>query len=334
MDTLGSMKAGLTRYIKDDENTDLLTDVINDAIESLWDSILLVSLGQFLGGPVQVKFASGSERATIVSIVDPITPPVAAGIVGGNFPQRTEQIAYTLVTESGSETRISPILSQFIPLNQIVQVTPPAFVNGAIGWNCYAGSETGRLALQNDMPLDFSQSFVESADDGIIDNPDQPSAPQVNNTADNIFYLRLLQVQNPDSTYTTWQAGDVDGLLFQRACRNIAPASTFQSYAYDFVNGNTIEIRPAAGQELNPRYFFVVKPRRLRFDRAILPFTNISATEFIRTHAAQALCLSNHEYTAAHENGVKAEAKRQSILLGLNTQATHKQQTVVPYFRW
>lgn len=333
--TMAAKKAEVTRYHKETEDPDLLTDAINDAIESLWRSILLVSLGQFLGGPVtNLSIAAGSERQQIVSIADPTVAPVPGMVVDGQLPARTIDVEYTLVTESGSETNPSPLGTVNVLINNILDVPPPAYVSGAIGWNCYACLHDGRMALQNDEPLGFSQHYQEPDDTGISDAPDLPSPPTTNNTADNIFYIRMIQVQNPDSTWNTWQAGNLDDLLMTRASRQIASTSTYQGYAYDFVNGNTIEVRPALGTTLNPRYFFVVKPRRLRYDNAIIPFTNISASEFIKIYAEATLDLSNKEFTSYGIKSRKVEAIRAEILQGLNTQATTKQKTITPYFGW
>jgi hypothetical protein len=332
---LGALKAMITRYHKQTEDDDLLTDAANDAIESLWRSILLVSLGQMLGGPItNLQIAAGAERATIVSLANPITPPTVQVTPIGALPQRTLSMAYTLVTDSGSETLISPATNMLVPVNNVIQVSAPTFVTGAIGWNCYGCLNDGRMALQNDQPLGFSTPFQEPIDVGISDSPNLPDPPTSNNTADNIFYIRLLQLQNSDGTWTTWQAGDLDGLLMERASKSIASTSTYQGYGYDVVNGSTLEIRPAAGTTLNPRYFYVVKPRRLRYDNAIIPFTNMATTEFLKAYAEALLDLSNHEYTGYQIKMKHADAVRLEILEGLNTQSTRKQQTITPYLNW
>jgi hypothetical protein len=333
---LAAFKAMVLRYHKENEANDLMGDVCNDAVESLWRSILLVSLGQFMGGPVtSLSIAAGSERQTIIAVADPLVAPVCGQVANPNsLGARTIDVCYTLVTDSGSETLQSP--TTILPVADMfsLDVTPPTYVSTVIGWNLYACLHDGRMALQNDQPLGFSTHYQEPQDTGISDAPDLPSPPLVNNTADNIFYIRLLQVQNPDSTWTTWQAGDLDGLLMSRASKSVASSSTFQGYAYDVINSNQIEIRPAAGTTLNPRYFYVVKPRRLRYDNSIIPFTTIAATEFLKMYADAALDLSNHEYTGYGMKAKKAEAIRQEILQGLNTQSTTKQKSITPFFRW
>lgn len=333
--TLGSLKAMITRYHKENENEDLLTDAANDAVEALWRNVLLVALGQFMSGPVtNLTIAAGSERQTIVSIPDP-TVALTTGFINNTSPiPRVIDIAYTLVTESGSETLLSPVASFNVLAGSGIQSGQPAFAAGALGWNMYACLHDGRMARQNAEPIPFSQSYFEPADTGITDAPDAPSPPTTNGTADNIFYIRVMQVQNSDGTWTTWQAGEIDGLLMARATRSIASASSYQGYAYDIFNGSTVEIRPAAGQTLNPRFFYVVKPRRMLFNNALLPFSNFSYIEYLKMYADAALDLSNHEYTGYGIKSKKAAGILQEVLQGLNTQATTKQKTITPYFQW
>lgn len=338
--TLGGMMAAVTRFHKEDEDPNFLIDAINDAIDSLWRSILLVNLSQFMGGPVtNLTIAAGAERASIVSITDPTVAPVIAPFVDGTLGAHTITGCYTYITESGSETLPSPTTTLLIAANSVAQITPPAYNNsfdpGIVGWNFYADLSGGaRLAKQNGEPIDIYTKWTEPSDTGTVEAPDAPRPPNSNTTADNIFYIRTLEVQNPDSTWTTWHAGNLDDLLMRRASRDIGAATTYQGYAYDVLNGNTIEIRPAAGMTYNPRYFYVKKPRRLRFQSSLIPFTNFNASEFVKAYTEGQLCLSNHEYTASERNFARANNVRQEVLLGMNTQATTKQKTITPYFGW
>ncbi len=365
------MRGQLIRYIKDDEDLLLCRDAINDAIDSLWLSCILVSLGQFMGGPIQpasLQLAQGSERATIVSIPDPAQLTVAnwgtsSTPLGPNqLPPRTELFAITYVTESGSETLpdfqgvSGPATGSGTPLTvnlaagQLSNITPPSFPNipfpayapaaNPIGWNLYASGlnsagvpDPNGWVKQNDVPIPFNQIWFEQPNGLLVQGQSDAEVglPQYNSTADNIFYIRVLEVQNPDSTWTRWMAGNLDGLLFDRMVKSIAPQTTYQRYAYDFINGNTLEIRPFLGQGLSPRMFFVVKPRRLLYGNSPLPFTNIVYNEFIKMFAAAQICMSNHEYTAADQCTNAAEKSRTRILEGLNTQATTKQKSITPY---
>lgn len=338
-DTLGTMRASVLQWYKGDDDPTLINDMISDAVESLWDSVLLVNLGQIMGGPIQnITFSAGNERQEIVSITDPTVAPTINTVVLGALLQRTLVFGYTFVTESGSETKLSPTSSQVVPVNSVAKVLPPVFPGTPaaigsvpIGWNVYGADVIGRLAKQNPVPLDFAQFYQEPTSTGVIDEPNQPSPPQTNTTADDIFYIRLLEVQNQDSTWTRWQGADLESLLMKRMSRAIAPSSTYYPYAWDFVNGNRIEIRPAAGQALNPRFFYTRKPRRLRFDAAAIPFTNISATEFIRLYALASLHLTNRDYSSHNVWNGKAERKRMDILKGLNTQQRVKQTRITPF---
>lgn len=337
--TLGSLKAMITRYHKEQEDDDLLTDAANDAIEALWRNVLLVALGQFMGAtPKTLNIAAGSERATIISISDPIAAPTLGQVAGGALNSRTIVGSYTFVTESGSETLQSGTATFIVGGANLLTSQSPAYpTNGdqPIGWNFYAGIvDVTRMAKQNGEPLAFGQTFQEPADTGIQIAPDSPSPPTVNNTADNIFYIRVLQVENTDGTWTTWQAGEIDGLLMSRATRSIASSSTYQGYAYDVFNGNTIEVRPALGATLSPRYFYVVKPRRIIYNKALLPFSNFSYLEFLKMYADAALDLSNHEYAGYGIKSKKAAGILQEVLQGLNTQATVKQKTITPFMSW
>lgn len=350
METLFTMRGQLLRYMRDDEDPALCNDALNDAVDSLWLSVLLVSLGQFLGGPVSnsLQLAPGDERATIVTIPDP------PALVNGNFSQqaqlagptplpiRKEIFTATYVTESGSETNYGIPLTVDVGLGQLSVIAPPTFPNiptgNPVGWNLYgSGNPIGvapdpnGLFRQNELPIRFDQTFIE-ADAGLTPQGDLP--PTANGTADNIFYIRVIEVQQQDQTWKRWVAGDLDGLLMDRAVKQIASTSIAQCYAYDVVRGSTVEIRPAAGTALNPRFFWVAKPRRLRFDNSPFPFQNLAYSEFIKSYAAAQLKRSSHEYTAANLESSNAERVRIQILEGLNTQATTKQKNITPFMRY
>jgi hypothetical protein len=333
VETLASMKARVSRWCREAIDDDLAGDAVNDAIEKLWLSICTINLSSFLGGPVQnVTFAAASERADIVSIANPASAPTILTLVEGALLTHTIVAGYTLVTESGSETLLSPTTTQIIPTNQLGKVSAPAFVSGAIGWNLYAGSGVSRLALQNDMPLDFSQPFLEDPSTGVIDLPAKPSPPTANTTADDIFYIKVLEMQNADKTYTRWDGAALEGLLMERASKAIPSSSTYSPYAYDFTNGHTIEIRPAAGASLSPRYFYTKKPRRLRFDNALLPFQQYAgSTECISDYAVGKVKMALEEFEAA--NGwIASSAQREgAILIAANLQNVNRVQRITPY---
>jgi len=358
------MRRQVISYLKDDEDPQLVNDAIADSIESLWLSCIKIHLGQFLGGPVQnLNLAQGTERTTLYVIPDPpqmlnsLVTQIANGTGQPNLLARTFFFNVTDTTESGSETNIDYLgvdgntgngspLSFNAAAGNLCQVVPfgaPNIPTGIpYGWNLYASVANGapgtpdpaNMVRQNSVPIMFNRAWTEPAG-GIltVGDPDL-FPPTLNGTADNIFYIRVLEVQNPDQTWTRWTAGNLDGLLMDRAVKQLAPATTYQRYAYDFVNGNTLELRPALGQTLSPRYFFVVKPRRLIYDLAVIPFQNLPYTEFVKLFSAAQCRRSVHEYTAASQDANAAETARISILEGLNLQATVKQKSITPYFRY
>lgn len=349
------MRAKLLRYNKDDEDINLCNDAINDGIESLWRSALLISIEQFLAGPItNLTINSGSERETIISVPDPpaLTGAQIASVAGGALGARTEYFHMTYVTPSGSETNVdgatenppvggppyaNVVAGNFLSTAQAPTyplVPSPATLGTPIGWNLYAGTDPNNLCRQNTVPLLFNQVWTEPPTGlQVNNNAQQLLPPVINGTADNIAYIALLECQNPDQTWTRWDQTAIDSLLMERAVRTVAPATTFQKYAYDLINGTTLEIRPAAGQTLNPRYFYVVKPYRLAFDNATIPFTTMSYTEFIKMYAQAQLDRSNKEFTSAQANSNQGEKVRQETLNVLNKNSS-RQKTITPFFRW
>lgn len=336
LDTLGSMRAEVQDWLAGDTLPDTrINGAINDAIESLWKSLVRVALSVFMGGPTSISFSAGDQRQTVTSLTDPTTAPTLASVAGGTLPSRTVFVGYTLVTESGSETKISSQSTQTTALNFLTSISPPAWVSGAAGWNCYAGDNTNRLAKQNDAPLAFSTTgnvvTFEEPETGFIDNPDYPLPPTENTTGDNIFYIRHLELQLSSGNYKAYHAGDLDSEFVRRFASSIASTSEYQSYAWDVLNQRTLEIRPAAGSSITPRYFYIVKPRRLRFDNAPLPFPTIPCTEFLRSYALSRLLLSLHEFDAAKGFAEVAENERKNCEKALSMVNFNKNTTVTPY---
>jgi hypothetical protein len=338
-ETLGSMKARVVRWARETIDDDLAADAVNDAIESLWLALVQVNLSSFVGGPVQnVSFAAASERATVVSITDPTATLTVGMVAGGNIASRTWICGYTYVTESGSETKPSPTTQATIPANNLARITPPPFVAGAIGWNLYVGDSQLDMGLQNDSPIDFAHqpdqvgAFYTEPDGGFQVQPDSQSPPTTNNTADDIFYVKVLEVQNPDTTWTRWQGAALEDLLMSRAEKSIATQSTYTPYCYDLVNGSTFEIRPAAGQTLNPRYFYTKKPRRLRFDKSLLPFSQYAGSvECIGDRALGKVQAALKEYEGAQYWEENAARREMQIMQALNLQNRQRVQTITPF---
>src|SRR5208282_5882178 len=70
------------------------------------------------------------------------------------------------------ESLPGPEVSLALGGNQLLIVSPPSSVAGAIGWNCYIGNAPGDEMLQNYTPLGFSTSFTEA-----FTGPSQGSPP-------------------------------------------------------------------------------------------------------------------------------------------------------------
>lgn len=282
-----------------DESANLQTranNAINDAVESLWETLMRANLNIFMGGPTTIAIAAGDQEVTLISVADPLVVPTLSDVVEGALLEHVVYCAYSLVTESGTETLISPTSNRTVAANNVCACAAPAFVSGAVGWNCYMGTAAARLAKQNYVtPIDFADSFQEPAS-GEIDKPDAPSPPTENTTGDDIFYIRHLDCQMPDQGYKSYQASDINSLLSSRMAQYVALSSQWQNYVYDLVNQTKLELRPAAGMAFTPRYFYVKRPRRLRFDNSPLPFLTIPSTAFLRSYAISKLMLSIREF--------------------------------------
>ena len=335
METLGTLKARIGRWCRESIEDDLLTDAANDGMEHLWLSIVTVNMSSFMGGPISsVTFAPGDERQTIISVPNPTVAPTLGNFLDGALAARTLTAAYSIVTESGSQTLASPTASFLTTINNVLQITSPAFVAGAYGWYPYVADTTGRLARQSDAPLPFDTPWIEETT-GVVDVPGAPGIPTQNNTADDIVYIKVLEIQNINGTYTRWQGAALEDLMMQRAEQTINPAgTTYAPYCYDLVNGNTFEIRPAASQTLNPRFFYTKRPRRLAFPNSIVPFQQYAgAIECICDYAVGKVQMSLKEFDSAKAFMATAMAAKQDILIAANLQNRQRVSRITPYMR-
>lgn len=315
----------------DDSVPSIVSDAINDAIESLWQSAVTYQLSLWLQGPVNISFGNATERVTLATVADPLVQAVIGSTPGGTLGLHTLFGSYTYATESGTETLPSPVsAAAVIAANNLGTVPAPAYVSGAMGWNWYAGDSAARVARQNDEPLLFNQSWQEP-ETGIVDAPDLPLPPVVNSTADNIFYVRHLEVKTPDGTYRAWNQTDIDSELGRRASGTLASSSPYQRYVWDLINQTQIEVRPALGEAETPRMFFINKPRRLRFRSSPMPFLSIPYTAFVRYYALSLLKLSVDEYEAAAAWDAKAEAEREKSLKAILQMNHGRDRRITPY---
>lgn len=332
-DTLGSLKADIVPWLLGERvSAVILNAAINDGIESLWQTLMKASLDLFMAGPTSISIAAAAERASIVSIADPVAAPTVGSVVAGALVERTVYAAFTLVTESGTETLISAIGNAVIPLNSVASIPTPAFVENAIGWNVYAAvGVSGRLAKQNDAPIEFGVSYQEP-DTGFVNEPSNPSPPTENTTGDDIFYIRHLEAPDPNGAYQAFDAADIDSLMMRRMAGSIACASQYENYAWDLINQRQLEIRPAAGLSMIPRYFYIKRPRRLRFENSPLPFLTFPSTAFLRNYALAAIYLALKEFSSADRYEAKAEAERRSCELAVVEMNRPKNDYITPYF--
>ncbi|HEV1995743.1 MAG TPA: hypothetical protein VGR03_15530 [Candidatus Acidoferrum sp.] len=337
-DTLGGFKASLSDWLGetfDSRMTNKAGEAVSDAVESLWVAVITTQISKNLGGPVSITLNAAAERLTLVSIADPTVGAVGASVAGGALAGRTYDLAYSLATESGSETNVTPRVQVVVALNNLCQVSAPTFVPGAFGWNLYFAPNTvpaTPLARVNAEPIDFNQLLYIEPVTGWQPVPDNPFAPAQNSTADNIAYIRHLELLTPNGTYKSWNQADLDSTMFRRMAGSTASTSPYQNQAWDLVNGNTLEVRPAMGATQVPRYFYVIKPRRLAFDGSQIPFQNTPcASEFIRARALSRLCLSVYEYSASEMWAAIAKESKADVMKGLAQENLAKGKKVTPY---
>lgn len=318
----------------DKDGQDQINDAINNGIERFWTQAMKVQVSRFVGSdsPVSFTIASGSERVRIVAIANPAVQIGAGIVVSGALVDRTYNIGFTYITESGSETLQSPQRIWHANAGELVTVIAPAPVTGALGWNLYSGQVN--QALQNQNPLPFDVTLQEPAT-GYRDYPEfQQVPPTVNRTADNIAYIQHLEMVQSDGTKRAWDQYEIDSSVMRALASTFPVASEYATYAWDLIDGNVVELRPAAGMTMNPRFWYVKKPRRLRYDQADLPYASITGLhEYLTNFAIGACKLSMEEYGAARSWDARAAESLMGILLALNTENLNKNRNITPYLR-
>ena len=355
-DTLGSLRAEILGWMRGDYATQqdaaLVNSAINDAQEEIWMAMMQVNLARFFGldSPVTFNLPSGAERVQLVSIPDPTAQLVLGQVAVGNLPQRTILAAFTYVTESGSETQLSPTQQIVVNPNNVAQVTPPAPIAGAFGWNLYASATgtPGLMALQNQNPLPFVALYTEPNTGWQDYSQAQQLPPQVqaastatpagspppseNSTADNISWITHMEVRTSDTLLRSWNQSDIDSEIMRRYARTLSSASEYQTYVWDIINGDRLEIRPAAGLAFAPRYFYVAKPRRMRYDQADLPYQSIPGVhEFMVNKTVARLKLGVDEYIAAQAWDGKADGGKLGILTSLGQENWSRNMRIAPH---
>jgi len=328
--TFGALKAEINDWLDENIPDSRLSDAINDGIESLWETLMRAYLNMFMAGPVNLTFTTPSQL--LVTIADPTTPLVISNqVLDPSVPVHTVRAAYSYVTDSGSETKISPEASFTTAAGSVAAIHFPAQIPGVYGWNCYASNwGTGQLVLQNDEPLQWEAYFLEPMS-GFTHDPNGPYPPSQNTTGDEVVYIRHMEARMPDGGLTTYEEYDIHSLLMQRMARSIATTSDYQSYAYDFINQRQVEIRPDPKQTLNTRIFYIIRPRRIQFDNATIPFYTIPHRAFLRAYSQSVLCLSIREFEAAKAWDAVAEKERTRLELAVVQMNHPKNDYVTPY---
>jgi hypothetical protein len=351
-DTLATVRQSVLNWLRGDyvlaTDVPLVNEAINDALETIWNKMVITQYERMFGAnsPISFNAPAGSQRVTLVSIADPTIAPVVAAVAGGTLGARNYQIAYTYVTESGSETNPSPYSPLAVGANQLAKVTSPAYEGGfkVFGYNVYStgvSNDLDQVALQNQNPVPIGVPFTEPVagfqDLGaVIPGPpqqqwDQPP-PLSNTTGDNIAWIEHLEVITSDTLMRAWNQVSLDSEVMRRMARTLSTASEYQHYVWDLINGNVIEFRPPLGLSFSPRYWPVVKVRRLAYDQAEMPYININGVrEFIVAKAVAALKLGVEEYLASQAWDQKAGAKALEVQIALLAENWKKDSRIVPH---
>lgn len=335
IDTLAGLRDDILEWLEESNLTDRATSAINDSIESLWMTLMRTTVSMFVGGPIGLTLSSGTEGVILVSVADPTVAPTAGVATSGSLDAHSVAVKITLVTESGTETLPSPSTTQACLAGEVASITSPSYVSGAIGYNVYGYSTLGpttTYAKQNDEPVSFGTAYQEP-DTGFVNGPELPLVPTENTTGDDICYIKLIEAQMPDLGYKQYDAAAIDSLLMRKAARNIPTGnSQYQNYYWDLINQRQLEFRPALGTSLTPRYFYVKRPRRLRFDNAPLPFLTVPAVPFLKYNSLSLLSISIREFETAKAWAEKAENERGQLELTVMQMNQNKNQYITPYW--
>lgn len=337
-DTLRSLRTEIQLECRNDfsgspDEDTIVNAAINDATEKIWMAMMQVQLAKFFGAdsPVSFSLPANTERFRIVSIADPVVAPILAAVAGGALLPRIYQASYTYVTESGSETLPSPISTLLVGAANLLQtaapINPP---NNAFGWNLYVG--VINQALQNQQPFPFGIQALEPVT-GYQDYPTFEQVPPITNTtADNLSYIQHLEVRTSDTLLRSWNQVEIDSEVMRRMARTLSTASEYQTYVWELTGNGVLEFRPMTGSAFNPRYWYIAKPRRLRYDQAEVPYVSIMGVhEYLKARSKATLYLGNNEFLNAQ--GWKGEATEQmtAIQMALTQELWNKNMRVVPH---
>ncbi len=339
-DTLKSLRNEIQLECRGDfsgsvDEDSLVNAAINDAIESIWIAMMQVQLAKFFGAdsPVSFTLNQGAERYRIVSIVDPTVAPVVTQVAGGALVDGVQfTVGYTLVTESGSETLLSPTTLTAARINNnLFQVVSPANPGTAFGYNVYAGP-AGQLALQNQQPIPFGTNYTEPVTEWQGYPTFEQTPPLSNSTADNLSWIEHLEVRTSDTLLRAWNQVDIDSEVMRRMARTLSTASEYQHYVWELTGNGVLEFRPQLGSNFTPRYWYVAKPRRLRYDQADVPYVGIMGVhKYLKCQAKSDLYLGVNEFINSDKWEAKAAAEKSQIQMALLQELWSKNTRVVPH---
>lgn len=317
-----------------DEDT-IVNAAINDAIETIWIAMMQVQLAKFFGAdsPVTFTLPQNAERYRIISIIDPIVAPVVNQVLGGGLVDAAVfSVGYTLVTESGSETLLSPLTVTAARINNnVFQVVSPANPGTAFGYNVYAGP-AGQLALQNQQPIPFGTNYTEPVTEWQPYPINEQTPPLSNSTADNLSWIQHLEVRTSDTLLRAWNQVEIDSEVMRRMARTLSTASEFQHYVWELTGNGVLEFRPQIGSNFTPRYWYIAKPRRLRYDQAEIPYVSIVGVhKFIKAQSKADLYLGVNEFMNSQGWEQKAEKEKMGIQMALTQELWSKNTRVVPH---
>ena len=330
--TLGDMAARINRAARERIDRDLACDFINDAVESLFNAAILATLSKFVGRPLSVVIPADTTSYQIATIPDPTNYALVGTTAGGTLPDRTYEVCYAYVTDSGTTTRKSPAVTQLVAANTLATVSPPDYVDDAIGYFVYAGV-SGRMAQQGNVPLPFDQMWIEPPS-GVIQAPDGPLPPRVNTTGDNVYAIQRIDVANQDLTFTNWLQATTNSSAWTQYQNRFPVPSTFPRHAYDLINNNTVEFRPQAGTDLPTTILYTVRPRRLRFLKSRLPYMSFVSQPFIFAQSFADVLRTLQEDKSADSWQTRADRLKLETVLAIAGENFNRNDTVKQYMRY
>lgn len=339
--TMGDMIRRILNDINEPVNTknqNQVADYLNDAIESIWMTMLLATLSRFSKGPVQQVFGAGQTSFNLVTVPDPTTPLAVTNVpTSGTQPPSLIYYAYCLVTDSGSTTKLSPIVSSGVFFHNTIRLSSPAITSAmaqdVVGWYLFAGLNADGSDLGQQTPLLAIGTPWTVPMVAISPAPNSPYPPTENTTADNIFNIVRLDVQNTDTTWTNWIQTNLNSSVFTDFQKKVSSTTTWLPFVYDFISDRQVEVRPALGTTMTGTFFFTVRPRRLRFALSRMPYPQFALTGFLHDYVISKFTLGIYEYDAADRWNDRAEKERQRVKEQVGQTNFNQNTTVRPFSR-